>query len=756
MDTLQQSIAQLSSKFIERMDTFEGDLRKGSSCSPNITTLSADFASFKTFPDSGEHLFIDVSLHHTKILLGVYYSPSLRNNFFSSFESMLETLVPQYPHTIIMGDFNTCLLKCDTRSSSFQTLVNSINLNILPLNATHHFPNTTASLLDLILVSSPTHVIKHGQCSADMFSYHDMIYLSYNVRPPKAKSKLIVQRNFGGMNTEDLRKDAQGLDWSGVANAVSIDDKVNAFNTTLLGLYDLHAPLRQIKLKHHPAPWLTDEIKCLINQKSKAKTRFKCRPTDVNRQAFINARNRCNRACRNAQRRYIHSSVENDNPAKVWKFLKSLGVGKSSHVSNSNNLNINLLNQHFATSSDFSPTIKSKTLKVICSLPTPQHSPFVLSQFTDCDVVRAVKSITSNAVGSDIISRNMILPILDVISPIISHILNYSIATTTFPLAWREAEIIPLPKKRNPLSFSDFRPISILSFMSKVLERLVHQQLSAFLNKNCLMNPYQSGFRPGHSTTTALIKITDDIRQGMDNGLLTVLSLLDFSSAFNNVDFEILLAILRSLNISPTVIDWFRSYLYGRQQRIRIDESYSSWQSLTAGVPQGGVLSPLLFAIFINTISYNLSSSYHLYADDLQIYAQARVENIKDAINTINDDLGRILAWSRAHGLKVNPSKTQAIIIGSSRMISKINWSLLPDLLFDGTCLHISDKVKNLGVIIDRELSWWPHITELSRRVFASSASLRRLKYFLPTATKVTIDRCRSLTMRTPVILTLP
>ncbi|KAJ0169265.1 hypothetical protein K1T71_015149 [Dendrolimus kikuchii] len=166
---------------------------------------------------------------------------------------------------------------------------------------------------------------------------------------------------------------------------------------------------------------------------------------------------------------------------------------------------------------------------------------------------------------------------------------------------------------------------------------------------------------------------------------------------------------------------------------------FSTWQDLSAGVPQGGVLSPLLFSIFINTISKNLSSSYHLYADDLQIYTQAPKDTLHDAIKVINDDLNRIHNWSTSHGLSVNPGKTQAIIIGSSRTMSQIDFELLPDVMFHNSYIPISDQVKNLGVIIDKELCWRPHITELSRKIFASYASLRRLKKFLPTATKISL-----------------
>ncbi|CAH2096615.1 unnamed protein product [Euphydryas editha] len=138
----------------------------------------------------------------------------------------------------------------------------------------------------------------------------------------------------------------------------------------------------------------------------------------------------------------------------------------------------------------------------------------------------------------------MLIPLIDILCPIITFMFNFSISTSTFPSTWKDADIIPLPKKSNPTTISEYRPISILPFLSKALERLVHQQLSHFLLKYNLLNPFQSGFHPGHSTTTALVKITEDIRSNMDNQRVTVLTLLDFSNTFNTVDFELLSDIL--------------------------------------------------------------------------------------------------------------------------------------------------------------------------------------------------------------------
>ena len=203
------------------------------------------------------------------------------------------------------------------------------------------------------------------------------------------------------------------------------------------------------------------------------------------------------------------------------------------------------------------------------------------------------------------------------------------------------------------------------------------------------------------------------------------------------VDHDLLIALLSYANVSNTALQWFSSYLQGRQQSVRVGQTFSDGHDVTAGVPQGGILSPLLFSIFINSITSILNTRYHLYADDLQLYEHASVDNIVGVINSLNNNLHNISVWSRKYGICVNPDKCQAIIIGSSRQLSKLDHSKLPNITYNGTTINFTTTVKDLGIIIDDKLTWSNYVAEISRKVYASLHSMMRLKNFLPMQTKL-------------------
>ena len=311
--------------------------------------------------------------------------------------------------------------------------------------------------------------------------------------------------------------------------------------------------------------------------------------------------------------------------------------------------------------------------------------------------------------------------------------------TSKYPESWKKSLVCPLPKVKLPTTPNDYRPISILPAVSKALERIVHKQLTDYLNEHSLLDTYQSGFRPNHSTSTALLKVTDDIREASDASKATVLTLLDFTKAFDSVNIDLLLQKLRNLQLSETTVAWFNSYLRHRQQCVISDNRSSSWRYVMSGVPQGSVLGPLLFTIYINDISTVIKHSrYHLYADDLQCYISARPDSINDAINKLNEDLHCITQWTKKFDLKLNPEKTQAIIMGHKRLLSSINECEVCPVKVNSTEIHYSSVVKNLGVYMDKHLDWSKQVASTCKKVFSIIHTLQHAKIFLSTSLRKT------------------
>lgn len=278
-------------------------------------------------------------------------------------------------------------------------------------------------------------------------------------------------------------------------------------------------------------------------KRDRAYRKFKRVRSDVNWVHFKTSRNRCNQMIRNAKRRHIINNVSSSSPANVWRFLKTLGIG-SVRQEFPKNILLDDINRNFSVTQTLEDHIIDITLRVLENLPRPNINSFKFSRVTPSEIKTTILSITSNAEGFDNISRRMITIILEDILPIVCHILNFSLESCQFPTLWRNAYVIPLPKIPNPSLPNHFRPISILPFLSKVLEACVHKQLSCFVHQNDILSPLQSGFKPGHSTASALLKVTSDVRNGIENTKLTLLVLVDFSNAFSTVNHKILMSIL--------------------------------------------------------------------------------------------------------------------------------------------------------------------------------------------------------------------
>ena len=287
--------------------------------------------------------------------------------------------------------------------------------------------------------------------------------------------------------------------------------------------------------------------------------------------------------------------------------------------------------------------------------------------------------------------------------------ISKSLHSGTFPDDWKCARVTPLFKQGEASDLNNYRPISVISVIAKVFERIVCDQLYNFLSNEDIISTHQSGFRSSHSTLTALLEATDNWVFKIDRGNVNAVVFLDLKKAFDTVDHDILLSKMNLYGIQGIALDWFRSYLTNRTQRCLVNGSLSRICSLKCGVPQGTILGPLLFLIYINDLPNCLTSCqprmYAGYADNTYTtYADVGVNSIQ--LN-LNHDLGNLNKWLISNKLTLKTAKAEFMLIESRQILSTL--SSQPELSIDNVPIEKVTSVKSLGIFIDENLRWQTH-----------------------------------------------
>ena len=652
--------------------------------------------------------------NNTRCFITCVYNPNKSNCFDEFFCDLNKHTF--YENIIVCGDFNIDLLRKDNKMQNFVDNITSCGLKIINSWPTRYAPHSRPSLLDVMIASNDRLTNHIDQFPMAGISDHEMLFYSYNIDLNNVSRTQIQFRDFNSIDIASLHHNSACVKWNDVYYYPDVNDKVECLSLNINYLFEKHVPFRTIKIKSSKPPWFSDQIKKIINHRNALYLRWRHDQCELNWVSYKTVRNAVHVAIRNAKSNYYKVKLNCNLPAKqLWRRLEQIGLKKhktecpiDADIMNNSFLQSN----HMQQSDDFTcnPDL----------LYTGQELNFIA--FSLNDVYVAVMSVKSNAVGSDGIHLKFIKIILPFILPVVTHIFNHIVCSGIFPSKWKIANIIPVGKNNSANRPEDFRPISILCAISKVFEKLICSQILQHVCEKNLLSQYQSGFRSGRSCNTAILKVLEDIRPYYDKSDTTILTLIDFSKAFDTVNYNILLQKLKNYyGFSSYSCNLIKSYLSDRSQVVITNGSISSLKPLFAGVPQGSVLGPILFSLFINDITSCCQNSHiHMYADDVQIYLSRPPSQTEDLVSCLNDDLFRINAWSQHNQLLINASKTKALCISPRQRIP------LPPLCLQEKNIEIVDNVKNLGFYINSRLNCSSHISFVISRIYCI---LRKLWY---------------------------
>lgn len=704
----------------------------------SVTRLHSSSALWDGDSRLPEFLYCEVvSRGADPLLVGVVYRPP-HSPFVQGTDllSSLRDLVGNYGTKIILGDFNADQLSESNDAVLVRRFIEENSLYSVPFGATHHTRDSD-TWLDLCLVDASDTVVAYYKTDTPFIAGHDLISATLDIHIPTLKPPDFTYRDIKSVDADALNDYLRTCDWTIFdEGAPSLETALDCLYSNLDSALDVLAPVRTCTFRRGCYPWFTAVHRRLRAERDRLYRRYKRTRTERDLHAYRTARDRAHAAVETARLDYFWGRLRGlTDPAQIWAELRRLGVASSTSSSSSRlgDFSAEDLNAHFASVS-FDATAPSLSLALDTLRESDTEGGFELFPVTMADVQSAVGYFTTQAVGADGLSQGFINKALPSIISYLTHIFNESIRTSTFPDRWKQSVVLALNKVPSPKCPGDFRPIALLCFFSKVMERLVYIQLSAYIGSRGLFDDFQAGYRTGHSTETALLKLTDDIRHGMDRRRVTALVMFDFSKAFDSVCHEALLMKLGGLGLSFGVLRWVASYLSGRSQAVRSTGStgstLTSFRPLNKGVPQGSVLGPLLFVLYMSDIGqlFEPGVRHLIYADDLQVYVQGTYDQIVPTLRRLSGAAGRVAEWSDANGLRLNMDKIKAMVFGTPVYANRFyDESGITSLIVGTGQVPFVRSARSLGVVLDSKLDWKEHVNSICKR---ANSLLYRLNFF--------------------------
>lgn len=706
----------------------------------DLSTISPDFQS----------LWIEIPTHlHNNIICGVVYRHphSDTQSFLSYLDNILDKINNENKYCMLMGDFNLNLLNYETHldTNAFLDILASYFFTphiIQPTRITDH----SATLIDNIFFNSVSHHTISGNILDDL-SDHLPNFIIVNKFSNLPKHFKLLKRDYSRLDNDKLIGDLQNINWDNeLTNCSDASTMFDTFYSKISSIIDHHIPFKQLsnrRIKQLAKPWITRGIRKSINEKNKLYKNFIRTRSLYYQEKYKQYKNKLNNIIKLSKKSYYNDYFVNNrsNIKNIWKGIRSIVSLKplsnsipsrllinDSEVKDSKLIS-NAFNQFFTNvGPSLSNVIPDSNISPLSYLPSEVTNQLILGKVSSQEISDIIQKLNpSKSTGPFSIPTNILLIVKDCLLHPLQTIFNLSFETGVVPNKFKIANVIPIFKSGSELSVNNYRPISLLSVFSRILEKLMFSRLLQFCDNNRILYTKQFGFRKNHTTLHSIISITDLIQKAIDVGTYSCGIYLDLSKAFDVVNHKILLKKLYHYGLRDNVYDWFKSYLTGRSQYVSIGNIDSDITNISTGVPQGSVLGPILFLLYINDFHHCSNVlNFHLFADDANLFYSNKKLDVLES--TLNNELSHVQNWLQANRLSLNVKKSNFVIFHPPQ--KKIPFKL--KLYLSNNLLNQVTNIKYLGVFFDENLNWKHHVSYIGSKIKRGIGMISKLRHLVP------------------------
>ena len=696
------------------------------------------------------------------VIIGIYRPPkALCGDYQTSLESELSYVCNwaslKSNSVVVLGDLNPDRLRPDKREGKLlldlETEQGLTCLITQPTRTEKRGTMITSTLIDVLLTNRPE-LFKRSGNYYPALSDHAMIFGILRDRVKPTKPKVISFRSYRNFNLEDFNKDLSMVPWQVGEIFDEADDQLFFWDTMAREIIDKHVPVKTMRVRNHDAPYMNKQWKSAIRTKRKAEAKYRKNRTDENWEYKRKCRNEATRQRRLAIKQYWKTKADDlgKNPKDFFRTFKPFISDKGNRADADITINhgeaivkdqskvSEIFADYFATIADHIKSVDADLtdLKDFTNHPSVQaiknkmedtSETFEFQPVNRMQVKTALESLDTNkATGHDGIPAKILKAGAQELSLPLTTLFNSCIRKAQWPSDWKKGDWIPVFKKEDKQAKENYRPVTVLTCASKVLERLLSNQFTSSFDRrlgDCL-----TAYRKHNSCETTIVSLVEDWKQVRDKHLSVAILSTDMSKAFDCLHPPLLLSKLKAYGVQEKSLNLLRSYLCNRKGRVRIGNVSSSWRNVSRGCPQGSVLGPLLWNMFQNDLSYNVDIGLKMYADDHQIYETGK--EIKTVLSAVQHSATTATNWYDSNYLQGNLKKYQAMIIRNQ--CTKTEKTCI---IVKNKSIAETDSLMLLGIAVDCKLNFNEHISNVCRKASQRIGVIMRLRNLIPTEAKL-------------------